>query len=249
MQLVIDQGNSRLKAALFEGNQLLELMTFDNSLQIDAVELISQMESKHPFKERVSHGIYSSVGPSRQDLYLALSDHIQMFKLNPNLPVPISIRYASPETLGNDRLALAVGGCSIYAGENILIIDAGSCITFDFINNQKEYLGGSISPGINMRFKALNTFTSNLPLITEINTPELIGNSTLSSIQSGVINGVKAEVMGIIQQYKLHYPSLITVFTGGDLKYFEKNTKNNIFANPNLVLLGLKEILEYNAKT
>ena len=98
-----------------------------------------------------------------------------------------------------------------------------------------------------MRFNALHTFTTNLPLVTQTKTPELIGDSTVTSIQSGVINGVKAEVMGFIEQYKSLYPSLIVVFTGGDLNYFDKNTKNNIFAIPNLVLLGLKEILEYNA--
>ncbi len=160
--------------------------------------------------------------------------------------VPLINRYKTPETLGKDRLALAVGAVTKFPGENILAIDAGTTITYEFITNNNEYLGGAISPGIKMRFKALNNFTGKLPLITEIETDHLIGHDTKTSIQSGVLNGVIKEIDGIIDEYKNRFGALKVLVTGGDYIYFVKKLKNSIFATPNLVLEGLNKILIFN---
>jgi type III pantothenate kinase len=171
-----------------------------------------------------------------------------LLEFNHNTILPINNSYQTPGTLGKDRIAAVVGASSLFPGEDLLIIDAGTCITFDFINAQKEYFGGAISPGINLRFNCLHNFTGNLPLVHPVAETKLIGDSTESSLLSGVINGIREEVDGIINRYKLSFPKLKVVFTGGDIKYFDKYLKNNIFAVENLVLLGLKDILHYNVK-
>ncbi|MCB2221062.1 MAG: type III pantothenate kinase [Bacteroidetes bacterium] len=248
MELILDQGNTLLKLALFHGDKLLELQSYENLSANDLTAVIQTMRDQYSQSGSVDRCIFSTVTATSDDLISILSDLMHVYILSPNLPLPITLLYKTPETLGNDRIALATGAASQLPEQDILVIDAGTCITYDFINRNKEYLGGAISPGISMRFKAVNTFTSKLPLVNQIKNPALIGNTTTSSIQSGVLNGVKAEVMGIIQQYNKHYPSLKVILTGGDLKYFDKIAKSNIFANSNLLLLGLKEILEYNAK-
>jgi type III pantothenate kinase len=248
MDLVLDQGNTLLKLALFYEDQLLEIQSHEQLSVLELISVIRTMQDRYVKFGNIQRGIFSSVTASSNDLESFLNSRMNFYKLTPELPLPISIQYKTPETLGNDRIALATGATSQFPGQDVLVIDAGTCITYDFINHHKEYLGGAISPGIMMRFKALNTFTSKLPLVNQLWNPELIGNTTTSSIQSGVLNGVEAEVMGIIEQYNFRYPSLKVILTGGDLKYFDKIAKSNIFANSNLLLLGLKEILEYNAK-
>ena len=172
-------------------------------------------------------------------------------ELNHSTPVPFINSYTTPDTLGKDRIAIASAATKKYPGENVLIIDTGTSITYDFVTSNKEYLGGSISPGLNMRFKALHNFTHRLPLInlpdpdTEIN---LVGDSTESSILTGVVNGLIAEVENIIVQYNTKFSPLILVISGGDYKYFEKLVKSNIFAAPNIVVYGLKCILDFNEK-
>jgi len=148
--------------------------------------------------------------------------------------------------LGKDRVAAAAAATTIFPGENVLVIDAGTSITYDLITKNGTYLGGGISPGIMMRFKALNTFTGKLPLITEIDDAPLIGNDTPSSIKSGVLNGVLAEVNGIIDSYSNRFDTLKIIISGGDYKYFDKKLKNSIFATPNIVMQGLLEILKIN---
>jgi len=168
-------------------------------------------------------------------------------ELDTSTLLPITLNYKTLETLGKDRIALAVAAAQLYPHKNVLIIDAGTCITYDFIDKHKEYQGGSISPGIQMRFKALNTFTDKLPLINPTDNVELLGKSTSESISSGVMNGVYSEIDGIIDKYKINFPDIEVILTGGDIIYFDKKLKNNIFANSNLVLKGLNMILDYNA--
>lgn len=152
----------------------------------------------------------------------------------------------TPETLGKDRLAAVIAASNIFPGSDLLVIDAGTAITYDFINKDREYHGGSISPGINMRFKALNTFTGRLPLIDPEPFDQLIGLNTHEAILSGVMNGARYEMNGIIEDYQLKFPHLKTILTGGDAIYFDKKLKSNIFVSSNLVILGLKLILKYN---
>ncbi len=145
-----------------------------------------------------------------------------------------------------DRLAGVCGAIELFKETDTLVIDAGTCITYDFVDKQKNYFGGSISPGLKMRFKAVHTFTAKLPLVDSANAVGLIGDSTESSIQSGVINGMIAEIEGIIMRYQDKYPGLRVILCGGDTAFFENKLKASIFAAPDLVLIGLNSILIYN---
>jgi type III pantothenate kinase len=168
--------------------------------------------------------------------------------LGPDTPLPVRHKYKTFDTLGPDRIACVVAANKLYPGKDVLLVETGSCITFDFIDADGCYHGGGISPGLNMRFRALHTFTDKLPLIEPESAPALIGDSTKTSILSGVINGIKAEVEGIISRYESNYENLTIILSGGNLDYFDKNLKNNIFAVPNIVLTGLNIILEFNDK-
>ena len=160
--------------------------------------------------------------------------------------VPITVKYKTPNTLGKDRLAGVVAAAVLYPNKNVLVIDAGSCITMDYIDKNKVYFGGRISPGIEMRYNSLKKFTKNLPKLTINTSFNLIGNDTNSSIVSGVQSGILAEVETIITDLRKENESLFVVVTGGDTIFFENTLKNSIFADPFLVLKGLNEILKYN---
>jgi type III pantothenate kinase len=150
--------------------------------------------------------------------------------------------------LGADRIALVAGAIEIYDKQNVLVIDAGTCITYDFITAKNEYLGGGISPGMGIRFRSLNTFTQKLPLIEYREEFQLIGKNTENSILSGVLNGVICEIDGIIEKYKENFGELQIILSGGNTIFFDKRLKNNIFAFPKLLLYGLNSILNYNAQ-
>jgi len=244
--LVLDRGNTLVKIALFQQHNILIVRRF-NTLSGNELNLLLD-EFEQEFTVNIKHSIISSVVNNQKDLYSILKHRTQLIEFNDNILLPIKNHYRTPETLGKDRIAAVVGASSLYPGNDLLIIDAGTCITFDFINANKEYFGGAISPGINLRFKSLHNFTGNLPLIQPIVKTNLIGDSTENSILSGVINGIREEVDGIINRYKSSFPGLKVIFTGGDIKYFDKYLKNNIFAVDNLVLKGLKDILHYNVK-
>ena len=163
--------------------------------------------------------------------------------------IPLKNLYKSVSTLGSDRTSASVGAYYLYPNSDVLVIDAGTCIKYNFTNSDNEYLGGGISPGIEIKFKALQQFTSRLPLVEfNISFTELIGTSTENSILSGVLNGTVAEIDGIINDYKLQFPDLICVLTGGNSEYLAKRLKNSIFAHQNLVLKGLNDILNYNSE-
>jgi type III pantothenate kinase len=248
MKLIIDYGNTLVKIALFSGDIITGFKVFEN-MTVEQVEyFIDENKSRKSDDEIVKYCIVSSARNLPEKISSFLNSRFNTIELNHSTRLPITIKYITPESLGNDRIALAVAASGMFPSEDVLVIDAGTCITYDFINRKNEYLGGAISPGINMRYKALNAFTDKLPLINNIGNAELTGNSTESSIRSGVLNGIITEVDGIIEQYKKIYPSLKTVFTGGDVNYFDKNLKNNIFANSNLVLTGLNMILKYNVE-
>ncbi|MCD4695658.1 MAG: type III pantothenate kinase [Bacteroidales bacterium] len=246
--VVIDQGNTLTKCALFLSNKLLDIRTF-RKLTVKQLNLLfNEFELEDNKLSPVQNAIISSVSGKSNDLIESLNIRTNLIVLKSNTPLPITIKYKSPDTLGNDRIAAVVGASSLFKKTNLLIIDAGTCITYDMITDNGEYLGGGISPGINMRLKALNTFTGQLPLI-ELSEPfDLIGNSTKNSILSGVMNGFISEVNGIIDRYLEIFPGIKIILTGGETKYFDKYLKNNIFAVSNLVLSGLKDILRYNVE-
>ncbi|MFH1120593.1 MAG: type III pantothenate kinase [Bacteroidota bacterium] len=237
-KIVIDLGNSRAKVAVFNQNEICTLFHIGNPTPEKLLNLEIDYTS-------VKSGIISSVAADTIS-YTQVLPAINWIHLNEMTPVPVNNSYKTPATLGKDRLAAVTGGHHLYPGRDLLIIDAGTAVTYDFINCNGVYIGGSISPGLSMRFAALNTFTSRLPLLKIQEIDFLTGRDTTESILSGVIHGIRLEMDGIINEYKLMWPTVITIMTGGDAEYFEKILKNNIFVTPNLVLTGLKLILDYN---
>jgi type III pantothenate kinase len=239
MNLTIDIGNTRVKAAVFEGDKLIELFVFDKKIIISQIRKIIK---KHP----ISLGIMSNVGSVSVKKMAQLKKSFDFMVLSASLKVPFTNLYKTPKTLGVDRIALVAGAVKQFPNKNVLIIDAGTCITFDFIDHKASYLGGAISPGIHMRYKALNKFTANLPLITALQLDDFIGKNTEESIISGVLNGVQNEINGIIEAYREKYLHLTVVLTGGDTNFLSKQLKSSIFANQNFLLQGLNEILKFN---
>ncbi|HEU5291741.1 MAG TPA: type III pantothenate kinase [Cyclobacteriaceae bacterium] len=236
MNLVVDYGNSSAKVAIFNHLNLIEKHTF-----LEMNELKSFLQ--HSAAENL---IVSSVTKEADQITEWAVNAKQKFILSHTLPLPVTLLYKTPHTLGVDRIAGACGALQLFPGFSSLVIDAGSCITYDFIDATGNYHGGGISPGLMMRFKAVHTFTARLPLINPTENPELIGNSTESSIQSGVIYGLAAEIDGIITRYRSQFPDLKVILCGGDTLFFENKLKDSIFASPDLVLIGLNSVLIHN---
>ena len=240
MFLVIDLGNTNKKLAVFENGSL-------KSLTIMPVFNLRSLKSfirEHP---GITHCILSSVILHPESCISFLKENFFFIELDEHTAIPIKNRYKTPESLGKDRLAAAVAGHHRFRNEPVLVVNAGSCITYDFISAGGEYLGGSISPGIQMRLRALHTFTGKLPLISGKNRAKLTGTTTAEAILSGVINGTLAEVEGIITRYLQKHSNLRVILSGGDLNYFDKRLKIRTFAVPNIVIEGLYLILELNA--
>jgi type III pantothenate kinase len=238
MNLIVDVGNTSAKVAIFNQQQLIEKRTFMDT------DLLKNYLSA----ATIENCLISSVRIKADEISNWISPANQKFILSHTLPLPIKILYDTPHTLGVDRIAGSCGASSMFPKMNSLVIDAGTCITYDFTNAQGEYLGGGISPGLEMRFKALNTFTSRLPLVKANETPELVGTSTEASIQSGVINGIASEMEGLILRYQEKYPELNVILCGGDTSFFENRLKATIFAAPELVLFGLNSVLIHNVR-
>lgn len=233
----VDFGNTRVKIGIFENQKLLDVF------RIGTLAETAELLKSYP----VENAIVSSVTmPS-----IEISKELKMLKsllfLNSNTPLPIKNNYSTPITLGYDRIAAAVGANHRFPNQNCLIIDIGTTIKYDLVTAQNTFEGGIISPGKQMRFKALHTFTKKLPLLTSETIPDLIGNSTESCIQSGVMNGIVAEINGIIEKY-VKKQSVKVIICGGDASNFESQINYPTFAAPNLVLEGLNRILYYNVK-
>ncbi|APG65171.1 pantothenate kinase [Tenacibaculum todarodis] len=241
MYLIIDVGNTRIKAAVYQNDSLLELVVFDKKRIISEIKKIVK-------KYTIFKGIISSVATISKFKMDKLKDVLPIVELSHQTKVPFKNNYKTPKTLGVDRIALVSAAVQQFPKENTLIIDAGTCITFDFVTKEGKYLGGAISPGIKMRYKALNTFTSKLPLLENKEIENFIGDSTDTSIHSGIVNGVCNELDGVINQYKKQFNDLTVVLTGGDTNFLAKQLKSSIFATPNFVLEGLHTILIYNSK-
>lgn len=239
MNLAVDLGNTSMKAGLFQHGQLQEV--YANLSTQEVIDIVQQKE--------VSSSIICSVSGHPASLQQALQPYVpSVYILNYQLPVPFVNHYATPQTLGTDRIAAVAGARTIYPVKNCLVIDLGTCITYDVIDSEGNYWGGSISPGLHMRFKALHTFTSRLPLIEPIKDSEsaLTGRNTKEAILSGVINGMAAEIEGILGKYQKKFDDIHVIFCGGDAKFFESRIKERIFVVPELVLVGLNSILQYN---
>ena len=233
MNLIIDIGNTLVKFAIFNNDQLVEILK-TSEIEIGKVNtLIKEFDIKNV--------IISSV---RKEMNWNLD--VEVIHLSHKTSLPINLNYKNPETFGKDRIANIVAVSVEYPNKNVVVIDAGTCITYDFINKNKEYLGGRISPGLEMRYKSLKEFTELLPKLSISGESKFIGDDTESSICSGVEQGVLSEVNSLISGFRKENEDLIVVVTGGNTFFFENALKNSIFADQNLVLKGLNIILKYN---
>lgn len=238
--LIIDIGNSRIKAAIFDNDKIVHFTTFDS---LDIVE-IKHLLTHYP---QINHAIVSSVRKDSSQLLSDLSNHLEfVLELDLETLLPIDNLYETPQTLGKDRIAAAVGASYLYSGRNVLVIDAGTAITYDFVNEYNQYEGGYISPGLTMRFKALNHFTEKLPLVEALPPGYIPGNNTLNSIAGGVQYGLLGELEYVIGLYSGYNDDLIVIITGGDRNYFEKLLKNHKFVALEITLIGLNRILNFN---
>jgi type III pantothenate kinase len=236
--IAVDIGNTRIKAGVFEGGRLVQKFLLHH---ID--ELGQLLSGPH------DHVIVSSVREDADRALLFSSARGKKIKLTSQTPLPIQLNYSTPHTLGMDRIAAACGALQLFPAENCLAIDMGTCINYELLDQEGNYWGGIISPGVDMRFEAMHTLTARLPLLNAAPAPELIGDSTMGCMQSGVMNGILEEMKGIIERLKLKYPNLRVILCGGDAPLFENQLKPSIFAAPDLVLLGLNRILIHNATT
>jgi type III pantothenate kinase len=236
MNLVVDYGNSSAKVGIFEKHQLIQKHALT-----DVDQLKTLLSTTH-----ANNMIVSSVSRDAKEISEWAVHTQNKFILTSTLPLPIKNAYATPATLGVDRIAGVCGAHQLYPNQPALVIDAGTCVTYDFIDETGLYSGGAISPGLTMRFQAMHTLTAKLPLVKPVANPPLTGNSTETSMQSGVIFGMIKEIEGIISLYEQKYPDLRVILCGGDALFFENKLKASIFAVPELVLIGLNSILIRN---
>ena len=239
--LCLDFGNTRLKAAMFYGEELKEKFVL-NGNGLDDLSAILQ-------KFQPSFSILSSVVHHHEKIEELLSLSTQFHKLTNQSKLSFTIPVGKPDSMGTDRIAIAAAAVHLFPGKNNLAIGLGSCITYNFINCSHQFLGGSISPGVEMRFKAMNYYTAKLPLIkAEWNIP-LIGYDTATNLQTGVILGIAKEIDGVIEEYEGKFGNFNVLLTGGDIPYFEPHLKKKIFANPDLLFKGLYAISKVNSFT
>jgi type III pantothenate kinase len=240
MVLILDVGNTNLKTAVFEGFSILHKKVVAQEM---ALPVLEEIFIKFP---QISKVVMAASGKLQPKLYEFLQKHSQIFEITHHSKVPFGNLYKTPLTLGLDRLALVAGSSIRYPKQNVLVIDAGTCITYDFLNKDNQYLGGAISPGIHLRFKALHLHTAKLPLLEKESNNLLIGNTTNTAIQSGVVNGVLLEIDGFISKYSVKNEDLTIILTGGDTNFLSNQLKSTIFANENFLLESLYQLYIYN---
>lgn len=240
MHLCIDIGNTKSKVAVFKKGEIIEKW----KRKTVGEEWIGKVLAEFPIKA----SIISNTRGFNEAARKVLASETHFIPLNHETPIPITNNYATPETLGRDRLAVVCAAHSRWKNQNVLIIDAGTCITYDAISKEGIYNGGSIHPGLTMRFKALNNYTGKLPLVKKQIMMDFIGDSTQNSILAGVAYATVKEMEGMIAAYKVKFGELKVIITGGDASFFVTQVKSKIFAHSNLVLKGLNKILEYNVE-
>ena len=241
MNLTVDIGNTRTKIGVFEGDQLQEKWIWEKWEIKDLFQLVTN--------QRIENVILSTVaGSVNNKLKRFFRSGFCYIELDSHTPLPIRNLYKTPETLGKDRLAAVVGAYQLYTEEACLIIDAGTCITYDFLRADGAYLGGNIAPGLHMRLEAMHKFTAQLPKVEIKENDQMIGQSTQSAMQNGGIWGAILEIEGYIRYAQSKFGQINVILTGGDADFFAKKMKSRIFVNHNLVLIGLNKILNYNVE-
>ncbi|MFK7809023.1 MAG: type III pantothenate kinase [Saprospiraceae bacterium] len=241
MNLIIDIGNTRVKLAAFEGKEIQQKWLWPTLEEEKLLRLIK--------RKKIKQIALSSTRGTDKALLKRLSKVVPVLELSAKTPLPIINSYKTPKTLGKDRLAAVIAANDLFPNKNCLVIDAGTCITYDLITKAGEYLGGGISPGVDMRFKAMDTFTAKLPLVKRTKEIALIGNTTDTALRSGGALGAVFEVAGFIKAYRKEFSPLTVILTGGAADFFEAHLKTKIFVNHNLVLLGLNKILNHNGES
>lgn len=237
--LIVDIGNSTAKLAVFEQGEIKEVLRCSNQ----SLDGLFTLCDKYPIRK----GIVSSVIELGDEVCRQLTQlPFPVLRFTHETPIPVRNLYQTPRTLGADRLAAVIAAYTLNPQHPSLVIDAGTCITYDFIDENGQYHGGNISPGMEMRFKALHEFTGKLPHVGFPAKVPLYGQTTETAIQAGVIRGIEHEIKGYISQLQQKYPSLLVFLTGGNGISFDNNLKSGIFADSFLVLKGLNRILEYN---
>ena len=240
MNLCIDIGNTRLKYLIFNQDKEVEYYTSDE-FDLKLLKLILE-------KYSIEKSIISSTRIIDEEWLEYLKSNTEFFNFADNiLNIPIDIEYETPETLGKDRIASAVAASVLFPDEYCIIINAGTCITYDAVNEKGIYLGGNISPGITMRLQAMHTFTDKLPLVEIKYNPQIFGSSTVKALQNGAVLGAIYEIESFLHTVISIENKVNIIVTGGDANIFAKHLNFKIFAIPNLVLLGLNNILRYNA--
>ncbi len=241
MNLIIDIGNTVAKLAVFDGDKMVEVLRGSNH----SLDCLPMLCHRYPIERCIIASVITLSNTIRRQL---TEVDFEILELDYNTPVPITNNYKSPQTLGMDRLAAVVGANYLLPGKNLLVIDAGTALTCEFIDAEGRYWGGNISPGIYVRFKALNACCDKLPLIERRGDVPEFGYNTETAIRAGVIKGMEFEIMGYIHLMQKKYPDLLIFLTGGDKFSFDTNLKSIIFADRFLVLKGLNRILNYNVK-
>ena len=239
MILTVDVGNTRIKAAVFEGSTILENFVFEkNELEKKIKKILEKFQN-------CTDLVVASVGHVEKQSFLAFEKEIKIHFLTHEDIYPFINKYATPKTLGIDRMVLASGATLQFPKQNRLVIDAGTCVTYDFIDENDNYLGGAISPGLRLRYETLHNYTAKLPLLTFEEPESYIGNSTAQAIHSGVANGFVYEIDGFIDEYRANFSNFIIILTGGDADFLAKRLKNTIFANSNFLLESLSQTFQY----
>ena len=241
MNLIIDVGNSFVKLAVFQDDELVVKKNIKQDVIVKHIDILRKDYGS------IEKAIMASVGRLKEKNLEYIRKNFDLLELNYKTAVPFVNLYETPNSLGLDRIALVSASMKHFPNNNVLIIDAGTCITYDFVTAKNDYLGGAISPGISMRYKSLHNLTANLPLLEKEMPENIIGSSTNSSIHSGVINGVLKEIDGNIETYQQKYSDLTIILTGGDANFLSKQLKSSIFANSNFLLEGLNYILQFNS--
>ncbi|MEN9697092.1 MAG: hypothetical protein RLZ56_513 [Bacteroidota bacterium] len=236
--ICFDFGNTRLKAAIFTNQELVATTVLEKA---DLASIQALLDQWKPSKS-----ILSSVIHHDQAIEGLLAEKTKFHLLGPQTKINFTTPVGKPETIGADRLALVAAAVNLYPNEHNLVISLGTCITYNFVNNQHAFLGGSISPGTQMRFRAMHEQTALLPLITPSSEFTLVGYDTKTNLLSGVILGIAAEIDGIIAAYEAKYAKFNVLLTGGDICYFVPHLKKRIFADQNLIFKGLYAICEKN---
>lgn len=242
MILAVDVGNTRIKGAVFEDSILLNVFVFKRE---DIQKSIQNILKSH---KKITHLVVASVSNIEKETFIDFDKSVTIYYVSHKDSFPFVNCYETPQTLGIDRLVLATGATLQFPNQNRLVIDAGTCVTYDFIDENNNYLGGAISPGLRLRYEVLHNYTAKLPLLNIEKPKKIIGKSTTESIHSGVVNGLLNEIDGCINQYKAQYSNFIIILTGGDTDFLAKQLKNTIFANSNFLLESLNQTFQYKIK-